>query len=145
MTPKEHNHLNRALEALHFGFRAITSEPDKHLKSLGYSRVHHRILYFVGRNPECSVNELLTIMKVSKQYLNRPLKQLITDGYIVAEQDQKDRRVKRLKLTASGVSLEEHLTGYQRKQLADVFKKAGSEAELGWLSVMNLLAQYDEK
>jgi len=132
--------MNRALEALHFGFRAIIAHPDERLRALGYSRVHHRVLYFVGRNPGCSVNELLSIMRVSKQYLNRPLRQLVEEGYIESKRDARDRRVKRLKLTAKGRRLEETLTGEQRSQLAEVFRKAGPRAEAGWRKVMALLA-----
>ncbi len=132
--------LNAALEALHFGFRAITAHPDERLRKLGYSRVHHRILYFVGRNPGCSINELLGIMRVSKQYLNRPLRQLVADGYIQARQDERDRRIKRLRLSARGQRLEEGLTGEQRAQLAEVFEKAGPRAVAGWWKVMGLLA-----
>jgi Transcriptional regulators len=98
------------------------------------------VLYFVGRNPGCSVNELLSIMRVSKQYLNRPLRQLVEDGYIESKRDARDRRVKRLKLTAKGRRLEETLTGEQRSQLAEVFRKAGPRAEAGWRKVMALLA-----
>lgn len=140
---EEEQRLNQALEALHFGFRAITAHPDERLRALGYSRVHHRILYFVGRNPDCSVNELLGIMRVSKQYLNRPLRQLIEDGYIRAKQDDRDRRVKRLRLTPRGRRLEEKLTGEQRSQLAKVFEQAGPEAEAGWRRVMALLGAHD--
>ncbi len=143
MSPEEVHHLNQALEALYFGFRAITAHPDERLRALGYSRVHHRILYFVGRNPGCSINELLGIMRVSKQYLNRPLRQLVEDGYIQSRQDTRDRRVKRLKLTPKGRRLEEKLTGEQRAQLAEVFKQAGPEAEAGWRRVMELLAAHD--
>ena len=143
MSPEEVHHLNQALEALYFGFRAITAHPDERLRALGYSRVHHRILYFVGCNPGCSINELLGIMRVSKQYLNRPLRQLVEDGYIQSRQDTRDRRVKRLKLTPKGRRLEEKLTGEQRAQLAEVFKQAGPEAEAGWRRVMELLAAHD--
>ncbi len=138
--PASTRRLNQALEALHFGFRAITAHPDQRLKALGCSRVHHRILYFIGRNPGCSINELLGIMRVSKQYLNRPLRQLIGDGYVQAKQDERDRRVKRLRLTAKGRRLEEALTGEQRAQLAEVFRRAGPQAEAGWRRVMALLA-----
>lgn len=138
---EEEQRLNRALEALHFGFRAITAHPDERLRALGYSRVHHRILYFVGRNPGCSINELLGIMRVSKQYLHRPLRQLIEDGYIEAVRDPQDRRVKRLRLTRKGQRLEERLTGEQRAQLAAVFAEAGPRAEAGWRRVMALLGE----
>ena len=138
----EEQRLNQALEALHFGFRAITAHPDECLKKLGYSRVHHRILYFVGRHPDCSIGELLRIMRVSKQYLNRPLRQLMEDGYIEARQDRNDRRIKRLRLTPRGCRLEEKLTGEQRAQLAEVFRQAGPEAEAGWQKVMELLGAH---
>ncbi len=139
--PAARERLNQALEALHFGFRAITAHPDQRLQALGYSRVHHRVLYFVGRNPGCSINELLGIMRVSKQYLHRPLRQLVEDGYIEAVRDPHDRRMKRLRLTRKGQRLEERLTGEQRAQLAAVFAEAGPRAEVGWRRVMALLGR----
>ncbi|HHI77255.1 MAG TPA: MarR family transcriptional regulator [Gammaproteobacteria bacterium] len=139
--PAARERLNQALEALHFGFRAITAHPDQRLQALGYSRVHHRVLYFVGRNPGCSINELLGIMRVSKQYLHRPLRQLVEDGYVEAVRDPHDRRVKRLHLTRKGQRLEERLTGEQRAQLAAVFAEAGPRAEAGWRRVMALLGR----
>ncbi len=137
---KQRAELNTALELLHFGFRSITSHPDQCLSKLGYSRVHQRVLYFIARNNHCSINELLAIMRVSKQYLHRPLKQLVDDGYVTSEQDSQDRRIKRLALSKKGARLEEKLTGEQRQQLAGVFDKAGSQAEAGWRKIMTLLA-----
>lgn len=133
--------LNAALEAIHFGFRALTARPDARLSSLGYSRVHHRILFFVGRNPGYSINELLDIMRVSKQYLHRPLQRLIADGYIRVSPDPSDRRMKRLQLSKTGVSLEKELSGDQRERFEEVFAKAGPQAEAGWRKVMALLAE----
>ena len=48
--------LNQALELFHFAFRAFTAKPDQLLEARGLQRVHHRILYFVGRNPEIRVS-----------------------------------------------------------------------------------------
>jgi len=137
--------LNQALEAMHFGFRALIARPDQRLAELGYSRVHHRILYFIGRNPGCSVNELLGVMRVSKQYLHRPLKRLVEDGYVAAGRDERDRRIKRLSLTDGGAKLEDELSGDQRQRFAEVFRQAGPEAEQGWRKVMALLAKSGEK
>ncbi len=132
--------LNQALELLHFGFRAITANPDQRLAARGYSRVHHRLLYFIGRNSGCSNTELLSIMRVSRQYLHRPLKQLIDDGLVTVSRDPRDGRVKRLALSAAGRRFEQELTGEQRRQMAAVFAQAGTEAEAGWRRVMALLA-----
>jgi len=136
--------LNLALEAIHFGFKTLISRPDERLADFGYTRVHHRILYFIARNKECSVNELLEVMGVSKQYLNRPLRQLTEDGFVDVKQDSQDKRVKRIKLSKSGTKLEFELTDDQRKRFEKVFKIAGQKAEEGWRKVMQLLVESGE-
>lgn len=133
--------LNQALELLHFGFRALTAWPDERLEALGYSRVHHRVLHFVGRHPGVSVGELLEILGVSKQYLHRPVKRLIADGYLETRPDASDGRVKRLSLSERGQALQGELGGDQRRRLQAVFDQVGAEAEAGWRAVMQALAQ----
>ena len=68
--------LRHAIELLFFGYRAFTDRPDRILERRGLGRVHHRILYFVGRNPQVSVKGLLEILAVSKQALSAPLRRL---------------------------------------------------------------------
>ena len=138
-SPHRETELNLALEAMHFAFRAIIAEPDEVLASLGLSRVHHRLLYFVGRQPRCSVGDLLRRMRVSKQYIHRPLRRLADEGYVAVEQDARDRRIKRLSLTRKGAELEARLSGMQRERFARAFEQAGPEAEAGWREVMRLL------
>ena len=140
--PKRDDELNRALEAMHFGFRAMTYKPDQRLAELDLTRIHHRILYFVARNPEFSVNELLGIMRVSKQYLHRPLKKLIELGYVDQSADADDRRVRRLRLTARGKKLEHELSETQRRRFAEIFAETGPEAEAHWHEVMALLGRH---
>ena len=132
--------LNLALEAMFFGFRAMVHKPDQRLAELGMSRIHHRLLYFIGRNPGCSISQLLQILQVSKQYLNRPLKQLIDDKFILCKVDTIDRRIKRLMLTQRGLELEEQLTGEQRKRFGEIFQQVGPQAEKSWRQVMQMLA-----
>ena len=131
--------LNQALEAIHFGFRTLTKKPDERLAEMTYSRVHHRVLYFIARHPQSSINELLEVMGVSKQYLNRPLRQLTEDAYINVKVDTADKRVKRVSLTKKGEKLEAELSGEQRKRFEKVFKQAGPQSEAGWRKVMTLL------
>jgi DNA-binding MarR family transcriptional regulator len=133
--------LNLALESMHFGFRAMTYKPDQRLAELGLARVHHRLLYFVARQPGCSINELLGTMRISKQYLNRPLRQMIDLGYIAQRTDSSDRRVRRLTLSARGKKLEYELTEVQRRRFAEIFKQTGPTAEKHWRQVMALLSE----
>ncbi len=137
--PTREDELNRALESMYFGFRAMTFQPDQRLAQLGLTRVHHRVLYFIARQPGCSVNELLQRMRVSKQYLHQPLRKLIALGYVTQQPDRKDRRVKRLRLSTRGKKLESELTGTQRARFAEIFDEVGPGAERQWRQVMALL------
>lgn len=138
---KREGELNQALEALFHGFNALVARPDALLAEQGLSRVHHRILYFVGRNPGLAVSTLLGILGVSKQSLNLPMRQLLELGYVQAEADAQDRRIKRLSLTEAGVALEKTLSGDQRARFARVFDQLGPADEAAWRRVMARLAE----
>jgi len=132
--------LRRAIELLFFGYRAFTDRPDRILERRGLGRVHHRILYFVGRNPDISVKGLLEILAVSKQALSAPLRQLTEMKLVAVLAHAEDRRVKRLSLTQDGRRLEAELTGTQMRQLSEAFDKAGAADQAGWARVMASLA-----
>jgi DNA-binding MarR family transcriptional regulator len=133
--------LNEALELLHFGFRGATRRPDEILAAYGFGRVHHRVLFFVGRNPGVSVGGLLGILGVSKQALNRPLRELTERGLVEAAPGVANRRQKLLRLTEAGAELEERLSGSQRERFAEVFSRLDPRDERGWRNVMRLLAE----
>lgn len=133
--------IKASIELFYFAYRAFTSRPDHILGLRGLGRVHHRILYFVGRNPDIVVNDLLRILAVSKQALNAPLRQLIELKLVTARSAAHDRRYKQLSLTGEGVRLESQLTGTQVKHLAAVFAATGGGAEKAWQKVMQALPQ----
>jgi len=133
--------LNLALALMHFGFRKMIEEPDRLLSQRGFGRVHHRVLFFVARRPGLSVGELLAILDITKQSLHRPMQDLLRATLLVAELDPKNRRVKRLSLTAAGRSYEDRLSGIQRDMFARIFATRGADAERGWRLVMDQLGQ----
>ena len=133
------HHLNGALEALHFAFRAVIAGPDADLARRGLSRVHHRILFFIAKTPDLRVNELRTTLGVTKQALHTPLRDLTERGLVAESADARDHRAKRLRLTARGRALEGRLSGAQRAMFARVFAKVGKRSERGWFDVMHAL------
>lgn len=139
--PSDEAHLRSAIERFFFAYRAFTEPPDRILGEQGLGRVHHRILYFVGRHAAIAVSELLAILRVSKQALNAPLRRLIELELIEMVPSQHDRRVRLLSLTASGSALEARLTGSQIDLLRGAFSSAGAEAEAGWQEVMVRLSE----
>jgi len=131
--------LSMALALMHFAFRKMIEEPDRMLARRGFGRVHHRVLFFVARTPGLSVGELLMILDVSKQSLHRPMQDLLREGLLAAEPQPDNRRIKRLRLTPSGVAFEEELSGVQRRLFERVFASQGSARERHWREVMHEL------
>jgi len=132
--------LREAVELLYYAYRTFTARADRILAHHGLGRAHHRILYFIGRHPDISVHALLDILKISKQALNAPLRQLLAEGLVSAGTATHDHRTKLLRLTKEGQALESRLTASQTEQLADVFRIAGQDAERDWRQVMAYLA-----
>lgn len=129
--------LDNALELLHFAFREITLEPDQLLARRGLGRVHHRVLFMCRRNPALSIGELVQILGVSKQALHRPVGDLCRLRLLSVTPDRTDRRTRRLALTASGMRLEERLTGMQRTAFAAAFASVSKEGAAAWTQVMS--------
>lgn len=134
----------QAIELMYFGYREFTAGPDSLLEKRGLNRSHHRILYFVARQENLSVGELLDILGISKQALNTPLRQLTAMNLVKSRRSDDDARVKQLTLSANGRRLEKALTRSQRGLLNEVFASAGPTATAGWLRVMRKLVESDD-
>jgi DNA-binding MarR family transcriptional regulator len=128
-----------AMEAFFFGYQAFTAKADEMLDRRGLSRVHQRIVFFIARYPGLSVKELLSVLGVSKQALNTPLRQLIEMELVLSVAPETDKRKRLLELTAEGAAFEESLRREQVKLLQRVFAEAGRDAVDGWLAVNQAL------
>ena len=133
--------LNGALELMHFGFRRFIATPDRILARYGFGRLHHRVLYFVGRNAGLSVGDLIRILGITKQALHRPLRQLTDGGFVEARTAPHSRRMKLLALTRKGARLESQLSSDQRSRFDRVFRAVGPAAERAWREVMRRVAE----
>jgi DNA-binding MarR family transcriptional regulator len=128
--------LRQGIELLFFAYRDFTARADETLLQFGFGRAHHRVIYFVGRNPGMTVSELLDILKITKQSLSRVLGQLVRQGFIVQRPGATDRRQRLLSLTDRGADLERKLTEDQRALVARAYKSAGAEAVEGFRKVL---------
>ena len=141
LPPVRQADLRDSIERLFFAYRAFTDRADRILERRGLGRVHHRILYFVGRHPGVSVKGLLAILEVSKQAINAPLRQLLEMKLVSMGTSPADGRVKALSLSEEGRKLEADLTGAQMRFLEGAFDAAGAEAEAGWIKVMEAMGR----
>lgn len=105
------------IELLFFAYRDFVGEADHILEAIGYGRAHHRVVYFVMRNPGLRVSDLLDILQITKQSLGRVLKQLIDDGYIEQRPGPVDRRERLLYATQKGEQLASDLSARQHVRL----------------------------
>lgn len=130
----------QAIEAFFYSYRAFTAKPDEMLARRGLSRVHHRILFFIARNPGLSVSQLLAALGVTKQALNIPLRQLLERDLIRSEACDNDKRKRLLDLSTEGSKLEKALRREQERLLQRAFDEAGEDAVKGWLAVNQAVA-----
>lgn len=105
------------IELFFFAYRDFVSDPDAILEKLDYGRAHHRVVYFVSRQPGMTVADLLDTLQITKQSLARVLKQLIDDGYIRQMAGPEDRRQRRLYPTLTGRELALALSEPQSRRI----------------------------
>ena len=120
--------LRKGIEAMFFAYRAFTADPDRILEGMDYGRAHHRAIHFIHRSPGTTVSNLLTILGVTKQSLNRVLRTLIDDGLVEARVGKSDKRERNLHLTAKGQELERQLSDAQRARMRAAYRAAGPAA-----------------
>jgi len=138
--------VRQGIELLFFAYRDFTAEPDAILEHYGFGRAHHRVVHFVGRHPHMTVGELLGILRITKQSLNRVLGQLVRQGFIIQHRGAQDRRQRLLELTESGRELERRLSEPQRERVAAAYRKAGAPAIEGFRKVLlGIIADEDDR
>ncbi len=109
---------NDLVELLFFAYRDFVGDPDRMLAEYSFGRAHHRVLHFVYHYPGLTIAELLDILRITKQSLNRVLKDLIEQGYIVQKTGRSDRRQRLLFCSETGATLTAELTRVQVRRVA---------------------------
>lgn len=131
--------LRQGIEAMFFAYRGFTADPDRILSDMAYGRAHHRAIHFINRAPGTTVNNLLSILGVTKQSLNRVLRTLIEDGLVESTIGKFDKRERHLFLTEEGEALEQKLSDAQRARMRMAFRDAGPEAVAGFRKVLEAM------
>lgn len=131
--------LKKGIEAMFFAYRGFTADPDRILENYDYGRAHHRAIHFVRRSPGTTVTNLLAMLGVTKQSLNRVLRTLVEDGLVEARIGARDKRERNLYLTDKGERLEEELSAAQRARMREAYRRAGPEAVQGFRMVLEAI------
>ncbi|WP_246752994.1 MarR family transcriptional regulator [Sinorhizobium sp. BG8] len=110
------------IEGFFFAYRDFISDPDAILETIGFGRAHHRVVYFVSREPGMTVADLLDTLRITKQSLARVLKQLVDSGYIRQVTGPEDRRQRKLYATRAGRELALALAEPQSRRISRAFQ-----------------------
>lgn len=131
--------LRKGIEAMFFAYRGFTADPDRILEGMDYGRAHHRAIHFIHRSPGTTVSNLLAILGVTKQSLNRVLRTLVEEGLVEARVGRDDKRERHLHLTTKGMALERVLSEAQRGRMRAAYRAAGPEAVQGFRTVLEAM------
>ena len=104
------------IEQIFYAYKETYSDPKKILNKYSFGIAHHKAIQLIERNEGITVTGLLNKLKITKQSLNRVLKDLAKIKCIFFEKDKKDNRLKHVYLTEVGKKLFEEIFSFQKKK-----------------------------
>ncbi|PPD45412.1 MAG: MarR family transcriptional regulator [Methylocystis sp.] len=133
------------VELFFFAYRDFVGDADRLLENYGFGRAHHRVLHFVHRRPGLPIAALLDILRITKQSLNRVLKQLLDADFVEARAGAVDRRQRLLYPTAQGARLARDLAALQSARFRRVLEELPPEARGAAAAFLFAMIDADER
>tara|TARA_B100000945_G_C20257624_1_gene537634 strand:+ start:43 stop:486 length:444 start_codon:yes stop_codon:yes gene_type:complete len=124
------------IQLLLYAYRETFSDPSEILKKNSLGAAHHRTLHLIERNEGISVNELLNKLKITKQSLNRVLKDLKKLKIIKQVKDRNDSRKKLLYLDELGKEFFNEIFKAQKNRIFNALKNSDSKSVLNFKDVL---------
>ena len=128
--------IKDCIQLLLYAYRETFSDPNEILKKNSLGAAHYRTLHLIERNQGISVNELLLKLKITKQSLNRVLKDLKKTKIIKQIKDHNDARRKLLFLDHSGKKFYKEVFDSQKKRIFNALKNSDAESVLKFKEVL---------
>ena len=108
--------LKHLIEKLFIGYRETFSDSKKILEKYSIGLAHQKVIHLLSMYEGISISELLKKLKITKQSLNRVLKDLIKLDMIIFKKDDQDTRVKHLYLNEKGKKIFNEIFEIQKKK-----------------------------
>ena len=129
--------LKSYIEKMFQGYRETTNDAKIVLDQYSLGIAHNKLIHLISLYEGITISELLKRLKVTKQSLNRVLKDLIKLNAIKYERDNKDTRIKHVYLTEEGKHLFNKIFKIQKKRLYNAFVKSNSTEVLHFNKVLS--------
>ena len=129
--------LKDLIEKLFVSYRETFSDSKKVLDRYSIGLAHHKVIHLLSMYQGISISELLKRLKVTKQSLNRVLKDLIKLKIIIFKKDEHDSRVKHIFLNEKGTKISSEIFNLQKKRIYKALLNSSSEEVINFNSVLS--------
>ena len=130
------DHLKEFVEKIFVSYRETFSDAKKILDKYSIGIAHHKAILLLSLYEGITISELLKKLKVTKQSLNRILKDLIKLDAIKFEKNKKDTRLKHVYLSDKGLKLFEEIFSIQKKRIYKALLNSDSKEVLYFNNVL---------
>jgi DNA-binding MarR family transcriptional regulator len=128
--------LKELIERLFTSYRESFSDARKVLDKYSIGIAHHKVLHLLSMYEGITISEMLKRLKITKQSLNRVLKDLIKMEIILFQKNQQDTRVKHIFLNDRGKKIFEEIFTAQKKRIHNALLNSTSEQVLNFDAVL---------
>ena len=129
--------LKDLIEKLFVGYREIFSDSKKVLDKYSIGLAHNKVIHLLSMYEGISISGLLKRLKITKQSLNRVLKDLIKLEIIKFSKDEQDTRIKHVFLNDKGKKIFYEIFQTQKKRIYNALLNSKSEEVINFNSVLN--------
>ena len=128
--------LKELIEKIFILYRESFADSKKILDKYSIGIAHHKVMHLLSVYDGITITELLKKLKVTKQSLNRVLKDLIKLKAIIFKKDEKDSRIKHIFLSDEGKKIFKEIFSVQKKRFYDALLNSDSEEVLNFDNVL---------
>ena len=124
------------IEQIFYAYREIYSDPKKILKKNSLGTAHHKAICLIEKYEGLTISELLNKLKITKQSLNRVLRDLIKNKTILLKKGEVDSRHRQIFLNDRGKKLSQEIFLEQKKRIYNALKNSDSDSVVKFKSVL---------
>jgi len=129
--------LKDLIEKLFVSYRETFSDAKKVLDRYSIGLAHHKVIHLLSMYQGISISELLKRLKVTKQSLNRVLKDLIKLEIVTFKKDDQDTRVKHVFLNEKGKKIFNEIFDLQKKRIYNALLNSSSEEVINFDNLLS--------
>jgi len=128
--------LKDLVEKLFISYRETFSDSKKILEKYSIGLAHQKAIHLISTYEGISISEILKKLKVTKQSLNRVLKDLIKLEIIIFKKDKQDSRIKHVFLNEKGKKIFNEVFEIQKKRILNALLSSSSEEVINFDNVL---------